>query len=257
MPPAPLHMVMHRQPLARLARPQRVLRVPRLHFHRLAARIQLDRLDLPRSSLAKDVFVKFSVAHPPASLQTTPKSHSISGRTVAEAARRAAPAGAGNGYFSLEEIGRLQELTLKTGISDPRRDQRRRDKLESAQRQPLVRAQRSVKSNYGRALLRKRGQHIEGSFAHVLDAGGMRRATLGGLENLNKRHQFAAACYNLSQLLCRLYGVGTPKQWAAGFSLLLARLFCLPMGVGLSLVAKQRGSQLIRARQMSLNASLV
>jgi len=129
---------------------------------------------------------------------------------------------ADKGYFSLEEIGRLQELTLKTVISDPRRDQRRLDKLERAQRQTLTRAQRSVRSKYGRKLLRKRGQHIERSFAHVLDAGGMRRATLRGLENLNKRHQIAAACYNLSQLLRRIYGVGTPKQWVASLRLLLA-----------------------------------
>jgi len=129
---------------------------------------------------------------------------------------------ADKGYFSLEEIGRLQELTLKTVISDPHRDQRRWDKLERAQRQTLARAQRSTASKYGRALLRKRGQHIERSFAHVLAAGGMRRTTLRGLENLNKRHQIAAACYNLSQLLRRLHGVGTPKQWAACFWLLIA-----------------------------------
>jgi len=131
---------------------------------------------------------------------------------------------ADKGYFSLEEIGRLQELTIKTVISDPRRAQRRLDKLSHPQRQTLARAQRSVSSKYGRKLLRKRGQHIERSFAHVLDAGGMRRATLRGLENLNKRHQIAAACYNLSQLLRRLYGIGTPKQWAASL-----RLFFLPM----------------------------
>jgi transposase len=122
---------------------------------------------------------------------------------------------ADKGYFSLEEIGRLQELSLKTVISDPRREQRRLDQLSSAQRQTLRRAQRSASSQYGRGLLRKRGQHIERSFAHVLDAGGMRRTTLRGLENLNKRHQIAAACYNLSQLLRRLYGVGTPKQWTS------------------------------------------
>ena len=128
---------------------------------------------------------------------------------------------ADKGYFSLLEIGRLQELSLKTVISDPRRAQRRFDKLSSPERQTLARAQRSVSSKYGRQLLRKRGQHIERSFAHVLDAGGMRRATVRGLENLNKRHQIAAACYNLSQLLRRLHGVGTPKQWAAGFAELL------------------------------------
>ena len=89
---------------------------------------------------------------------------------------------ADKGCFSLLEIGRLQELSLRTVISDPRRDQRRLDKLSSAQRQTLARAQRSTRSKYGRALLRKGGQHIERSFAHVLDAGGMRRATLRGLE---------------------------------------------------------------------------
>ena len=82
-----------------------------------------------------------------------------------------------------------------------------------------------MSAKYGRKLLRKRGQHIERSFAHVLDAGGMRRATLRGLENLNKRHQIAAACYNLSQLLRRLYGIGTPKQWAACLCLFLSLRF--------------------------------
>lgn len=134
---------------------------------------------------------------------------------------------ADKGYFALEEIGRLQELSLKTVISDPRRAQRRLDKLTSAQRQTLGRAQRSAGSKYGKGLLRKRGQHIERSFAHVLDAGGMRRATLRGLANLNKRHQIAAACYNLSQLLRRLYGIGTPKQWAASLALFLAPLLTL------------------------------
>lgn len=147
---------------------------------------------------------------------------------------------ADKGYFALEEIGRLQELTLKTVISDPRRAQRRWDKLSSDQRKTLARAQRSVSSKYGRKLLRKRGQHIERSFAHVLDAGGMRRTTLRGLENLNKRHQIAAACYNLSQLLRRLYGVGTPKQWAACLCLLLARLLHLLIDAWRSFVAQMR-----------------
>ena len=128
---------------------------------------------------------------------------------------------ADKGYFSLEEVGRLQELRIKPVISDPHRAQRRLDKLSSAQRQSLARVQRSVSSKYGKKLLRRRGQHIERSFAHLLDAGGMRQATLRGLKNLNKRHQIAAACYNLSQLLRKLYGIGTPKQWRAFLRLFL------------------------------------
>jgi transposase len=121
------------------------------------------------------------------------------------------------GFFSLKEIGLLHELTIKTVIPDPHSGRRRLEKLTSPERQALGRAGRSVRSKYGKRLLRRRGEHIERSFAHVLDAGGMRRATLRGLENLNKRHQIAAACYNLSQLLRRLHGVGTPKQWMARF----------------------------------------
>ena len=43
----------------------------------------------------------------------------------------------------------------------------------------------------------------------------MRRATLRGLQNLQKRYKLAAAFYNLSQLMRKLFGVGTPKQYAA------------------------------------------
>jgi transposase len=55
--------------------------------------------------------------------------------------------------------------------------------------------------------------HLERSFEHVLDEGGLRRATLQGTENLTKRHKIAAACFNLSLLMRTLLGVGTPKQW--------------------------------------------
>ena len=57
--------------------------------------------------------------------------------------------------------------------------------------------------------------HIERSFAHILDNGGMRRTTLRGQSNLDKRYKIAAATYNLSQLMRHLFGEGTPKQAAA------------------------------------------
>ena len=134
------------------------------------------------------------------------------------------------GFFSLKEVGLLHEFSIKTVIPDPHRGRRNLNKLTSAQRQALRRTERSVRSRYGKRLLRKRGEHIERSFAHVLDAGGMRRATLRGLENLNKRHMIAAACYNLSQLLRRLHGVGTPKQWLARFGHLVAGFLMLITG---------------------------
>ena len=76
-------------------------------------------------------------------------------------------------------------------------------------------AKRSTGSKSGKELLRRRGMHLERSFAHILDAGGARRTTLRGLGNLNKRCKVSAAIYNLSQLMRKLFGVGTPKQLAA------------------------------------------
>jgi transposase len=118
------------------------------------------------------------------------------------------------GYYALGELQALQREAIKTVICDPVRN-RRIDKLEPDEQQAVTAAARSVSSNYGKELLSKRGQHIERGFAHILDCGGMRRATLRGRLNLQKRFKLAAAFYNLSQLMRKLCGVGTPKQWAA------------------------------------------
>src|SRR6202034_3376622 len=87
-------------------------------------------------------------------------------------------------------------------------------------------AKRSVGSKSGKEWLRRRGMHIERSFAHILDAGGMRRTTLRGWENLNKRFKLAAAFYNLSQLMRQLFGFGTPKQLAAAMARGGQAFFC-------------------------------
>jgi len=109
------------------------------------------------------------------------------------------------GYYAVDQLQALQAEGIRTVISDP-----------VDNRRGAVRgARRSVKSKSGKALLRRRGMHIERSFAHILDCGGMRRTTLRGWENLNKRFKLAAAFYNLSQLMRKLFRFGTPKQQAA------------------------------------------
>lgn len=118
------------------------------------------------------------------------------------------------GYYAVEQLEVLQAEGIRTVISDPIAN-RRVDKLGPQEQRAVRAARRSVKSKSGKDLLRRRGMHIERSFAHMLDAGGMRRATLRGWENLNKRFKLAAAFYNLSQLMRKLFGFGTPKQLAA------------------------------------------
>lgn len=130
------------------------------------------------------------------------------------------------GYYAVNELHELQQEAIRTVIADPI-DNRRLDKLAPAQKRAVRAARRSVKSQSGKELLRRRGMHIERSFAHILDCGGMRRTTLRGWENLNKRFKLAAAFYNLSQLMRKLFGVGTPKQLAASGRLLFLQFTCL------------------------------
>ena len=147
------------------------------------------------------------------------------------------------GYYAVGELEEIQRGGIRTVISDPIRN-RRLDKLEPGQRAVVRRARRLVRSKSGKALLRRRGMHIERSFAHILDSGGVRRATLRGSQNLNKRYTIAAAAYNLSQLMRHLFGIGTPKQAAAavkkGFMALLGVLQMV-------LQTPRRASQAIRA----------
>jgi hypothetical protein len=134
---------------------------------------------------------------------------------------------ADEGYFALREIGRLQEMEIRVVISDPQAG-RRRKKLPSEDRAILRRAHRAVSSASGKKLLRKRGEHLERGFCHVLDHGGRRRATLRGCENLTKAYYGAALAHNLSLLMRHLHGCGTPKQWVAGVFLAIWRWLRAP-----------------------------
>jgi hypothetical protein len=54
-----------------------------------------------------------------------------------------------------------------------------------------------LKSGIGRETMRRRGELVERSFAHVLDRGGLRRAWLRGRENIHKRYLIHVAGFNL------------------------------------------------------------
>jgi transposase-like protein DUF772/DDE family transposase len=119
---------------------------------------------------------------------------------------------ADEGYFAIEPVSQLQACGVRTVIGDPQARRRKPENASKEQRAALTYAKRSVRSASGKALLRKRGEHLERSFCHMLDQGGLRRATLRGCEKLTKRHMVAAMTYNLSLLMRSLFGIGTPKQ---------------------------------------------
>jgi len=62
--------------------------------------------------------------------------------------------------------------------------------------------------------MRKRGEVVERSFAHVLERGGMRRTWLRGRENVHKRYLVHVAGHNLGILMRAMFEAGTPKEAA-------------------------------------------
>ena len=59
--------------------------------------------------------------------------------------------------------------------------------------------------------MRRRGETIERSFAHVYDTGGMRRTHLRGHTNILKRLLIHAGGFNLGLVMRHVIGVGTPR----------------------------------------------
>lgn len=121
------------------------------------------------------------------------------------------------GYFNIDQLQSLQDEGIRTVVQDKSMN-RRLDKLIPEQRRVVRNARRSVKAKYGQKVRKRRGEFLERSFAHVLDNGDLRRTTLSGLANVNKRNLIACMCCNLSLLMRKIYGFGTPKQVIAAAS---------------------------------------
>lgn len=124
---------------------------------------------------------------------------------------------ADKGYFHIEELEKLQEKNIKTVIEDRARN-RNLGKLSTTQRKTVKNARRSVSSQYGKNVKKRRGEYLERSFTHVLDNGDLRRSTLSGHENIQKRNVVACLCCNLSLYMRKNYGIGTLKQYIAAAS---------------------------------------
>lgn len=124
---------------------------------------------------------------------------------------------ADKGYFNIAQLQKLQEEEIRTVIQD-RAGNRNLNKLNQEERKAVKSASRSVKTKYGKSIRKKRGEFLERSFTHVLDNGDLRRSTLSGVNNLQKRNLIACMCCNLSLLMRKIYGFGTPKQVIAAVS---------------------------------------
>jgi transposase len=117
---------------------------------------------------------------------------------------------ADKGYHSNQTMVDLDAVGLRSYIAEP--DRGRRDwSGASGAKEPVYRNRRRIRGPRGRRLMRRRGELIERSFAHLYDTGGMRRTHLRGHTNILKRLLIHAGGFNLGLLLRALLGVGTPR----------------------------------------------
>src|SRR6266571_4453242 len=135
------------------------------------------------------------------------------------------------GYHSSAVVQRMKSYDVRTYIPEKKPKGRRDWQGQRAEQQAVYENRRRVRGEYGKSLLRRRGELIERSFAHCYETGGMRRCHLRGRENILKRQLVHVGAFNLSLILRKLLGAGTPRELKnrAGqvFSRLLHFLLCL------------------------------
>jgi len=131
---------------------------------------------------------------------------------------------ADKGYHSNGVLTDLTALEIRSYISEPdhgRRNWRGKQREKAA----VYGNRRRIRGEHGKGLLRLRGERVERSFAHCYETGGMRRLHLRGRENILKRLLIHVGAFNLSLLMRKAAGAGTPRGLAdalAGFQALLA-----------------------------------
>jgi transposase len=117
---------------------------------------------------------------------------------------------ADKGYHSNQTMIDLDAVGLRSYIAEPDRGRRDWSKEPEAQA-PVYGNRRRTRGRRGRRLMRRRGETIERSFAHVYDTGGMRRTHLRGHANILKRLLIHTGGFNLGLVMRQVFGVGTPR----------------------------------------------
>src|SRR5881409_2735641 len=117
---------------------------------------------------------------------------------------------ADKGYHSNQTLIDLEAVAVRSYIAEPERGRRDWTKTPEAQ-SSVYGNRRRVRGVRGKRLMRRRGEYVERSFAHLYDTGGLRRTHLRGHQNILKRLLVHAGAFNLGILMRKAFGRGTPR----------------------------------------------
>ena len=124
------------------------------------------------------------------------------------------------GYHSNDVLVVLKEVEVRSYCSEP--DRGRRNWIGKPEEKAAVyQNRRRIRGERGKQLLRKRGELVERSFAHMYETGGMRRTHLRFHDNIIKRLLIHAGAFNLSLIMRKISGRGTPRGFQGRPSALL------------------------------------
>lgn len=140
------------------------------------------------------------------------------------------------GYHSNDTCRDMKEVEVRTYFSEPDRGRRVWTDKYTGQvkraEQAAVRAnRRRIRGRRGKALLRKRGELLERSFAHLYESGGMRRVHLRGHRNILKRLLVHAAGFNLGLVMRWVFGAGKPRCLQSGAAAFILAAFDRILGL--------------------------
>lgn len=140
---------------------------------------------------------------------------------------------ADKGYHSRAVVYDLTANGFRSYISEPDRGAQSWIDQQPA-RDAVYANRRRIRGARGLGLLRRRGERLERTFAHLYDTGGMRRVHLRGHTNILKRLFIHAGAFNLGLLMRQLIGVGTPRGLQGRLSAVLTALLVLVRLLGAS-----------------------
>jgi len=128
----------------------------------------------------------------------------------------------------LEEI---KEKEVRTYIPEKKQAGKRHWKGKEKEQQAVYQNRQRVRGKYGKSLLKRRGEFVERSFAHCYETGAMRRCTLRGTKNILKRQLIHVGAFNISLVLRKMLGAGTPRELKNRALNLILRLFACPISL--------------------------
>lgn len=132
---------------------------------------------------------------------------------------------ADKGYHSNASLTELQEFEVRSYISEPKCPGRRNWIGKAAEQAAVYGNRRRIRGERGKRLLRRRGELLERSFAHLYETGGLRRTHLRGHTNILKRLLIHAGAFNLGLILRQIMGVGKPRRLQGAVGAILSLIF--------------------------------